>query len=358
MFFLIFYFIFLLFLIYLKLGSELNMKEFSTKITKSILTGIQPSGVITLGNYIGAIKQMVRMQDEFKSYIFIADMHAITVPQDSKILHENIRSLVALYIACGIDPDKNIIFIQSENEYHANISWLLECNTPFGELSRMTQFKDKSSKNANFYAGLFTYPVLMAADILAYDVDYVPVGIDQKQHVELTRNIAIKFNKKYGETFKIPDAYITKEGTKIMDLVNPDKKMSKSSENQKGVIRMLDDINTIRKKIMGATTDSDCLIHFDPENKPGISNLINICVALTGKSIQEIEAMFAGKNYGDFKHFVADIVTTEIEAIQGRYQKIINSPELDKLLDENVAITRALAKEKFLLMKEKMGLYK
>ena len=344
MFFLIFYFIFLLFLIYLKLGSELNMKEFSTKITKSILTGIQPSGVITLGNYIGAIKQMVRMQDEFKSYIFIADMHAITVPQDPKILHENIRSLVALYIACGIDPDKNIIFIQSENEYHANISWLLECNTPFGELSRMTQFKDKSSKNANFYAGLFTYPVLMAADILAYDVDYVPVGIDQKQHVELTRNIAIKFNKKYGETFKIPDAYITKEGTKIMDLVNPDKKMSKSSENQKGVIRMLDDINTIRKKIMGATTDSDCLIHFDPENKPGISNLINICVALTGKSIQEIEAMFAGKNYGDFKHFVADIVTTEIEAIQGRYQKIINSPELDKLLDENVAITRALAK--------------
>lgn len=358
MFFLIFYFIFLLFLIYLKLGSELNMKEFSTKITKSILTGIQPSGVITLGNYIGAIKQMVRMQDEFKSYIFIADMHAITVPQDPKILHENIRSLVALYIACGIDPDKNIIFIQSENEYHANISWLLECNTPFGELSRMTQFKDKSSKNANFYAGLFTYPVLMAADILAYDVDYVPVGIDQKQHVELTRNIAIKFNKKYGETFKIPDAYITKEGTKIMDLVNPLKKMSKSSENQKGVIRMLDDINTIRKKIMGATTDSDCLIHFDPENKPGISNLINICVALTGKSIQEIEAMFAGKNYGDFKHFVADIVTTEIEAIQGRYQKIINSPELDKLLDENVAITRALAKEKFLLMKEKMGLYK
>ncbi len=334
------------------------MKEFSTKITKSILTGIQPSGVITLGNYIGAIKQMVRMQDEFKSYIFIADMHAITVPQDPKILHENIRSLVALYIACGIDPDKNIIFIQSENEYHANISWLLECNTPFGELSRMTQFKDKSSKNANFYAGLFTYPVLMAADILAYDVDYVPVGIDQKQHVELTRNIAIKFNKKYGETFKIPDAYITKEGTKIMDLVNPDKKMSKSSENQKGVIRMLDDINTIRKKIMGATTDSDCLIHFDPENKPGISNLINICVALTGKSIQEIEAMFAGKNYGDFKHFVADIVTTEIETIQGRYQKIINSPELDKLLDENVAITRALAKEKFLLIKEKMGLYK
>ena len=334
------------------------MKEFSANITKSILTGIQPSGVITLGNYIGAIKQMVRMQDEFKSYIFIADMHAITVSQDPTTLHENIRSLVALYIACGIDPDKNIIFIQSENEYHANISWLLECNTPFGELSRMTQFKDKSSKNANFYAGLFTYPILMAADILAYDVDYVPVGIDQKQHVELTRNIAIKFNKKYGDTFKIPDVYITKEGTKIMDLVNPLKKMSKSSENPKGVIRILDDINSIRKKIMGATTDSECIVRFDPEAKPGISNLINICVALTGKSVSDIETMFEGKNYGEFKRFVADTVIEEISAIQARYQKIINSQELDKLLDENATITRAIAQKKFMLMKEKMGLYK
>lgn len=320
------------------------MKEFSANITKSILTGIQPSGVITLGNYIGAIKQMVRMQDEFKSYIFIADMHAITVSQDPTTLHENIRSLVALYIACGIDPDKNIIFIQSENEYHANISWLLECNTPFGELSRMTQFKDKSSKNANFYAGLFTYPILMAADILAYDVDYVPVGIDQKQHVELTRNIAIKFNKKYGDTFKIPDVYITKEGTKIMDLVNPLKKMSKSSENPKGVIRILDDVEAIRKKIMGATTDSECIVRFDPEAKPGISNLINICVALTGKSISDIETMFEGKNYGEFKRFVADTVIEEISAIQARYQKIINSQELDKLLDENATITRAIAR--------------
>ena len=334
------------------------MKEFSANITKSILTGIQPSGVITLGNYIGAIKQMVRMQDEFKSYIFIADMHAITVPQDPTTLHENIRSLVALYIACGIDPDKNIIFIQSENEYHANISWLPECNTPFGELSRMTQFKDKSSKNANFYAGLFTYPILMAADILAYDVDYVPVGIDQKQHVELTRNIAIKFNKKYGDTFKIPDVYITKEGTKIMDLVNPLKKMSKSSENPKGVIRILDNVEAIRKKIMGATTDSECIVRFDPEAKPGISNLINICVALTGKSISDIETLFEGKNYGEFKRFVADTVIEEISAIQARYQKIINSQELDKLLDENATITRAIAQKKFMKKKKKMGLYK
>ncbi len=334
------------------------MKEFSEKVTKSILTGIQPSGVITLGNYIGAIKQMVRMQDEFKSYIFIADMHAITVPQDPVKLHENIRSLVALYLACGIDPDKNIIFIQSENEYHANISWLLECNTPFGELSRMTQFKDKSSKNVNFYAGLFTYPVLMAADILAYDVDYVPVGIDQKQHVELARNIAERFNKKYGDTFKIPDVYITKEGTKVTDLVDPTKKMSKSSENPKGTIRLLDDEASIRKKIMGATTDSDCLIKYDPDNKPGISNLINICVALTGKTASEIEQEFTGKNYGEFKKYVADVVTEEILGIQKRYHEIINSDELDKILDENACVTREIAKNKFMLMKHKMGLYK
>ena len=334
------------------------MREFSEKVTKTILTGIQPSGVITLGNYIGAIKQMVCMQDEFKSYIFIADMHAITVPQDPQKLHENIRSLVALYLACGIDPDKNIIFIQSENEYHANISWLLECNTPFGELSRMTQFKNTSSKNASFYAGLSTYPVLMAADILAYDVDYVPVGIDQKQHVELARNIALRFNKKYGETFKVPDAYITDAGTKIMDLVTPDKKMSKSSDNPKGVIHILDDVASIRKKIMGATTDSDCLIKFDPENKPGISNLINICVAITGLSIKEIEDMFANKNYGEFKKYVADIVVEEVEGIQKRYFDIINSSKLDEILDENIKITREIAKNKFMFMKEKIGLYR
>ncbi|CDF11033.1 tryptophan--tRNA ligase [Mycoplasma sp. CAG:776] len=334
------------------------MKEFDPKITKSILTGIQPSGVITLGNYIGAIRQMVRMQDLFKSYIFIADMHAITVPQDAKVLHENIRSLVALYLACGIDPDKNIIFIQSENEYHANISWLLECNTPFGELSRMTQFKDKSSKNANFYAGLFTYPVLMAADILAYDVDYVPVGIDQKQHVELARNIALRFNKKYGDTFKLPEAFITEAGTKIMDLVTPDKKMSKSSDNPKGVIRLLDDVVSIRKKIMSATTDSDCLVKYDPQNKPGISNLINICVSITGSSIQEIEEKFVGKNYGEFKKYVADVVIEEISGIQKRYEEIINSDRLDQILDENIKITREIAKNKFMDMKKKMGLYK
>lgn len=321
-----------------------------------MLTGLQPTGVITLGNYIGAIKQMVKYQDEYDSYIFIADLHSITVPQDPKELHNNIRSLVALYLACGIDQEKNVIFVQSENEYHANISWLLECNTYFGELSRMTQFKDKSKKNANFSAGLFTYPVLMASDILAYDVDYVPVGIDQKQHVEIARDIAIRFNKKFGDTFKVPDVMISDSGTKIMDLVDPLKKMSKSSENPKGVIRLLDDISSIRKKIMSATTDSEMCVKFDMKNKPGISNLINIYSAITGKSIKEIEDEFKNSNYGSFKSKVSDAICEEVSKIQERYNEIIESDELDEILDKGISKTREIAKAKYELMKERMGL--
>ena len=325
---------------------------------QTIITGIQPSGVITLGNYIGAIKQMVKYQDDYNSFIFIADMHAITIPKDPKALHDNIRSLLALYLACGIDPNKNVIFLQSENEYHANISWLLECLTPFGELSRMTQFKDKSKKQKTFGAGLFTYPVLMAADILAYDVDYVPVGIDQKQHVELARNIAEHFNKRYGDTFKVPEPKISKSGTKITDLVDPTKKMSKSSDNPKSLISLLDDPEVARKKIMSATTDSDCLIKYDKENKPGISNLINIVNSLTGKDIKDIENEFAGKNYGEFKKYVADIVANELETIQKKYYELIDSQELDDILNKGIIKAREIAKEKFNVMKIKMGLYK
>ena len=323
---------------------------------KRILTGLQPTGVITLGNYIGAIKQMVELQEEYESYIFIADLHSITVSQEKETLRKNIKSLLALYLACGIDKDKNIIFIQSENEYHTNISWLLECNTYFGELSRMTQFKDKSSKNKNFSAGLFTYPVLMASDILAYDIDYVPVGIDQKQHVELTRDIAIRFNKKYGETFKIPEPLIKSSGTKIMDLVNPTKKMSKSSDNPKGVIRLLDDIDSVRKKIMSATTDSETSIRYDVVSKPGISNLINIYSVLTGKSIDKIEKEFENQNYGTFKKEVANVVCDEVKKIQDRYNKIINSEELEAILNDGIEKTRKQAREKYELMKERIGL--
>lgn len=323
---------------------------------KKILTGLQPTGVITLGNYIGAIKQMVKNQEEYESYIFIADLHAITIPIDREELRKNIRSLVALYLACGIDPEKNVIFIQSENEWHANISWLLECNTYFGELSRMTQFKDKSKKNANFSAGLFTYPVLMASDILAYDVDYVPVGIDQKQHVEIARDIAIRFNKKYGEVFKIPDVMISDSGTKIMDLVNPEKKMSKSSDNPKGVIKLLDDLDVIRKKIMSATTDSEMVIKYDMEKKPGISNLINIYSALTGLDIKEVENKFLGYNYGDFKKEVSEVVVKEVAKIQERYEEILESSYLDEVLNQGALKTREIAKNKYFLMKERIGL--
>lgn len=323
---------------------------------KKVLTGLQPTGVITLGNYIGAIQQMKDYQEQYDSYIFIADLHSITVPQEPEELRKNIRSLVALYIACGIDPEKNTIYIQSENEFIPCVSWLLECNSYYGELSRMTQFKDKSLKHANFTSGLLTYPILMAADILGVDADYVPVGGDQKQHVELARDIAIRFNKKYGDTFVVPEPLIKKAGTKIYDLQNPTIKMSKSSENPKGVIRLLDDLAVTRKKIMSATTDSEMSVKFDMENKPGISNLINIYASLTGKEIPEIEAEFEGCNYGTFKTKVADVVVAELEKIQNKYNEVINSKYLDDILDAGTEKMKEIFKTKYEDMKKKIGL--
>jgi len=322
-----------------------------------MLTGLQPTGCITLGNYIGAIKQMIKYQDKYDSYIFIADMHAITVPQDPKELTKNIKNLLAIYLASGVDPNKNTIFLQSDNIYHANVSWILECLTPYGELSRMTQFKDKSRKNQNFSSGLLTYPVLMASDILIYDTDIVPTGQDQKQHVELARNIAERVNKKYGkEVFKIPNPLIPTDGAKIMDLVDPTKKMSKSEENPKGVIYLLDEENVIRKKIMGATTDSEMIIKFDFENKPGISNLINIYSSLTGMSIKEIEEKYVGSNYGTFKKDVADIVVNTLIPIQNRYYELLNSNELDNILNEGMKKTSEIAKKKYEELKNIVGL--
>ena len=325
---------------------------------KTILTGLKPTGSLTLGNYIGSISQMVKMQDEYKSYLFVADMHAITVPNDSGELHKNIRDFIALYLACGIDPSKNVIYMQSDIEYIPSISWLLECNTYYGELSRMIQFKEKSKKNANFSVGLLTYPVLMATDILVVDADYVPVGIDQKQHVELTRDIAIRFNNKYGNTFKIPEPLVREVGTKIMDLVDPTKKMSKTEENPKGVIGLLDEPNVARKKIMSATTDSEMSVKYDVENKPGISNLINIYSSLTGLSVKEVEEKFAGSNYGEFKKNVADVVCTFLEKVQARYHELVDSEELDIILKNGAAEVRELAKNKFETMKRSIGLYR
>lgn len=325
---------------------------------KRMLTGLQPTGVITLGNYIGAIKQMVEYQNQYDTYLFVADLHAITVPNDKLDLNEKTRSLIALYLACGIDPNKVTIFVQSQNEYHANISWILECNSYFGELSRMHQFKEKSKKSENFTAGLFTYPVLMAADILIYDTDVVPVGIDQKQHVELARDIAIRFNNKYGKTFNIPEPQISTTGTKIMDLVEPTKKMSKSSENQNGVIKILDDPEIIRKKIMRATTDSEMKILYDEENKPGISNLINIYSSLSNLTTKEVEEKFKNANYGTFKKEVADLVIDKITLIQAKYNEYLNSGIIDEILANGAEKTRKIAKAKYELLKERIGFYK
>ena len=323
---------------------------------KKVLTGLQPTGVITLGNYIGAIQQMKTYQEEFESYMFVADLHSITVPQDAEELRKNISSLVALYIACGIDPKKNTMYVQSDVSYIPCVSWLLECNAYYGELSRMTQFKDKSLKHANFTSGLLTYPILMTADIIGADADYVPVGVDQKQHVELARDIAIRFNKKYGDTFVVPEPLIRKAGTKIMDLQTPNAKMSKSSENKKGVICLLDDVSATRKKIMSATTDSEMEVRFDPENKPGISNLINIYSSLTGMDVPDVEREFVGCNYGTFKGKVADVVVTEIQGIQDRYNEVVNSSYLTEILDAGADKMCGVFKAKYEVMKEKIGL--
>ncbi len=322
---------------------------------KKILTGLKPTGELTLGNYIGAIMQMKKLQEEYDSYLFIADLHALTVPQDPKELKKRIRDFLALYIACGMDPKKNIIYLQSENPYIPAISWLLECSTYYGEASRMIQFKEKSKQNKNFSVGLLTYPVLMAADILYADIDLVPVGIDQKQHVEIARDIAIRFNRDYGEVFTIPEAMVSKGGTKIKDLKDPTKKMSKSEENPNGVIALLDDVEKARKKIMSATTDSEMRVVFDEENKPGISNLINIYRTIKNKTIEEVEKEFEEKNYGEFKKVVADAVVELLTDIQTKYKEIINSDTLDKILDEGKELSIKIAKDKYELMKKKMG---
>lgn len=323
---------------------------------KRILTGLKPSGELTLGSLIGCINQMVKLQDEYDSFMFVPDMHAITVKQDPKMLRERIRKNVALYLACGVDPDKNTIYLQSENLYHANLSWVLECTTYMGEASRMTQYKDKSSKGENVTVGLFTYPILMAADILLYDADYVPVGIDQKQHVELARDIALRFNKTYGDTFKMPEPMMSEVGVKIMDLQEPTKKMSKSDETYKGVILLLDDEKTIRKKIMSAVTDSDNKIYYDKDNKPGVSNLLTIYSSLKNISIEEAEDYFKDYNYGNFKKEVADLVVSVLSNIQTKYNEIINGIMLDDILDKGREKTCEIAKEKTLDVFRKVGL--
>jgi len=323
---------------------------------KRVLTGLQPSGELTLGNYIGGIRQLIKYQDDYELFVFVPDLHSITVDQDPKLLKERIRKNIALYIASGLNPEKCTLYIQSENLYHANLSWILECHSYMGEMSRMTQFKEKSVSKKNVSCGLFTYPILMAADILLYDADLVPTGADQKQHVELARNIAMRFNSKYGETFNIPEPLIPSIGARIKDLQEPTKKMSKSSSNEKAIIRLLDEPEVIRKKIMSAVTDSDNTISFDEENKPGISNLLTIYSALSDLSIGETVEKFKDYNYGKFKGEVADLVTEKLTNLQNRYNEIINSDLIDSVLDKGYEITNEIAKKKYYEVKEKVGL--
>ncbi len=323
---------------------------------KRILTGIKPSGELTLGSLIGGINQMIKHQDEYESFIFVPDMHAITVPQEKKELKSRIKKSVELYLACGINPDKNIIYLQSENLFHANLSWIFECNTYFGEASRMTQFKDKYAKGENISVGMFTYPMLMAADILLYDADFVPVGIDQKQHVELTRDIATRFNNKYGETFKVPTPIIPQIGAKIMDLQEPTKKMSKSDKTDKGCIYLLDDPNIAKKKIKSAVTDSEAIIKYDPEKKPGISNLLTIYAVIKMISIKETEELFKECNYGELKETVGETVKELLISIQNKYKQIQESNLYNEVLDKGKEVTNKIAFKKVMKVYHKIGL--
>ena len=293
---------------------------------KVMLSGIQPSGELTLGSYLGAIRNWTELADQFDCYYFMADLHTLTVRQDPAALRKRTLNQLAQYIACGLDPEKNTLFIQSHVPQHAELGWILACYTMFGELNRMTQFKDKSAKNAdNINGGLFTYPCLMAADILLYQPDFVPVGEDQKQHVELTRDVATRFNNLYGQTFKIPEPYIPKVGARVMSLTSPESKMSKSDKDQNGCVYLMDDPDTILRKFKRAVTDSDTerCVRFDPAAKPGVSNLMQIYAACTGKDYAAIEAEFEGKGYGAFKLAVGEAVVETLRPLREESLRIM-----------------------------------
>lgn len=327
---------------------------------KRILSGIQPTGSLNIGTYLGSVKNFVKLQDEMSDYeffIFIADLHAITVHKDKQVLRKMIKELAALYIACGLNPERVNLFIQSEVPAHAQLGYILQCNTYIGELERMTQFKDKSKKQEKgVTVGLFTYPALMAADILLYDPDYVPVGHDQKQHLELTRDIAQRVNNKYNDIFTVPEPLIAKVGARIMSLSEPTKKMSKSDDNEKSRINLLDPENIIKKRIRSAVTDSVGTVLYDPENRPGISNLMTIYSVIANVSFDEIEAKYEGKGYKEFKDDLGEIVYQELKPIQERYNELINSKELDEILDRGQQAAFKVAQKKVYKLMDRIGL--
>ncbi len=325
---------------------------------KRMLSGIKPTGQLTLGNYIGAIKQFIEYQDEYEMLVFIADLHALTLPIDAKELRKNTKDLISVYLACGLNPEKVTLFKQSDVHEHAELGYIMACNSYMGELSRMTQYKDKTARisdHGSIPTGIFIYPTLMAADILLYDADYIPVGLDQKQHVELTRDLAIRFNNHYSETFIVPEPITPKTGAKISSLSNPEKKMSKS-ESEKGTLYLLEDLAITRKKIMSAVTDCDNEIKYDMERKPGISNLLTILSSLTGKSIDELVQEYQGAGYGTFKKAVSDVVCNELAELQRKVKEIQESNIIENILEEGAKKASYLARKKLSKVYRKIGL--
>ena len=336
------------------------MSEIKTETTerkKVILSGIQPTGIFTLGNYLGAVKTWGQMQDDYHCCYMIADLHALTVRQEPQKLRKQVLECYALLLACGVDPKKSIVFIQSQVPAHAELGWILACNTQFGELSRMTQFKDKSAKHPeNINAGLFTYPSLMAADILVYQADMVPVGEDQKQHLELTRDVAGRFNNVYGNTFRIPEPYIGKQGARIMSLADPTRKMSKSDENQNATVSILDKPEQIVKKFKRAVTDSDMEVCYK-EGKDGINNLMSIYSVVTGKTMDEITAEFSGKGYGDFKTAVGEAVAEELRPVREEFDRLMaDKAYLEQCYKEGAEKASRIASRTMEKVKRKVGL--
>jgi tryptophanyl-tRNA synthetase len=323
---------------------------------KRVFSGVQPSGILTLGNYLGALKNFVELQHTNTCYFCVVDLHALTIPQDPTELRNQILDVAALFIACGLDPKKANIFAQSAVPAHSELAWLLQCMVYFGELSRMTQFKDKSEGKDIVAAGLFTYPALMAADILLYDTDIVPVGDDQKQHIEITRDVALRFNNRYGNIFKIPEFKPPKVGARIMSLDDPTKKMSKSNPNPASYISLLDDANTIKKKVNKAVTDSEGVIKFDVEAKAGVSNLLTILSACTGEEIPSIVNRMDGMGYGQLKKVVIEGVVEKLKPIQEKYNEIRYTGEITRILSENGEKADSYAKVTLNKVQEAMGL--
>ena len=321
-----------------------------------VFSGVQPTGNIHLGNYLGALKQFVELQEDNECIYCIVDLHAITVEQDPEELKKHILDVAALYLAVGVDPKKSIVFVQSTVPGHTELSWLLTCSSYTGELSRMTQFKDKGKGKESVPTGLFMYPVLMAADILLYDTDIVPVGIDQRQHIELTRDLCNRVNNKYGKTFVEPEGRYLKGGAKIMALDDPTKKMSKSAENELSRISLLDDEKKIKKAIMKATTDSEGVIKYDMENKPGVSNLMTIYTAFSDYSIEDLEKKYEGCGYGDFKKDLVQVLIDGLAPIKERYEQIRNSDELLEILKDGAKKADAIAQEVVARTKKNMGI--